>query len=69
MNVYVQFYANTFLAHSCGLHVYIFLLLLSFVAFSEEGDDVILQCPSTKHSIDVKEIVVEEGQVNKRLLS
>lgn len=69
MNVYVQFYANTFLAHSRGLHVYIFLLLLSFVAFSEDGDDVILQCPSTKHSIDVKEIVVEEGQVNKRLLS
>ena len=68
MNFSVQFYTNTFLAHSHLSCVYI-LNTLVFVAFPEDGDDVILQCPSTKHSIDVKEIVVEEGQVNKRLLS
>ncbi|KAL9963331.1 hypothetical protein ACROYT_G032523 [Oculina patagonica] len=32
-------------------------------ALSEGADDVTLQCPSIKHSIDIKEIKVEIGQV------
>lgn len=32
-------------------------------AFSEDRDDVTLQCPSMKQSIDIKEIKVEDGQV------
>ena len=66
MNVYVQFYATPFFS-SLASYMCLFLLLLFFAAFSEDGDDVILQCPGTKDSIDVEEIKVEEGQVNKLL--
>jgi len=39
------------------------------VAFSEDGEDVTLQCPSIKHNIDIKEIKAEDdGQVSKLLL-
>ena len=66
MNVYVQFYATPFFS-SLASYMCLFLLLFFFAAFSEDGDDVILQCPGTKDSIDVEEIKVEEGQVNKLL--
>ena len=45
--------------------MFIFLSLYFIVAFSEDADDVTLKCPSIKHSIDVKEIKVENGQVSK----
>ncbi|XP_020621096.1 uncharacterized protein LOC110058779 [Orbicella faveolata] len=37
-------------------------------AYSEDGDDVTLQCPSIKHSIDIKEIKVENSQVPVNVL-
>ena len=56
-NVFVQFHANASF----------FFTLCFIVAFSEDRDDVTLQCPSMKHSIDIKEITVEDSQVSKLL--
>ena len=67
MNVSVQFYANTYFSSLARLNVSVFLSLCFIVAFSEDGDDVTLQCPSKKHSIDIKEIKVEKGQVTAML--
>ena len=46
---------------------HLFFTLCFIVAFSEDRNDVTLQCPSTKHSIDIKEIKVEDSQVSKLL--
>ena len=58
-NVFVQFHANA--------SFFFYFTLCFIVAFSEDRDDVTLQCPSMKHSIDVKEIKVEDSQVSKLL--